>query len=346
MSENEILNQGFSLCLSDNTDLASSERIKLVDKKVPTLKKGQVLVKILASPVNPSDLVYLLGKYGLPPSDGAYVGFEACGIVIDANAGLYGKWLKGKRVALSAQPGIDGVWAKYAITKANFCLPVKKSISNVQASTLIVNPCTSVCLVDRAIECHAKTVVVNAAASQVGKGVISYAKIKGIKTIATVRSKENVERLKAVGADHVLLTTESNYQVELKALCHNLKATVLLDSVAAEDTPNTLKAMPNNAKAIVYGRLTETFDPVGGLFSVSDVIFRNIQIEGFWLAKYIRDASPLQVLLLSRKVQKLFEQGIFHTDIYDTVDFENFPKALDHYAKNKSDGKVVLLPNG
>ena len=98
---------------------------------------------MLAAPVNPSDLVYLLGKYGLAPNNGAFVGFEGCGIVVEANAGLYGAWLKGKRVALSAQPGCDGVWAEYAITKANFCLPVRKELSDEQAATIIVNPCLS-----------------------------------------------------------------------------------------------------------------------------------------------------------------------------------------------------------
>jgi NADPH:quinone reductase-like Zn-dependent oxidoreductase len=120
---------------------------------------------------------------------------------------------------------------------------------------------------------------------------------------------------------------------------------VLVDAVAAKDTPKLLKAMPNSSTAIVYGRLTETFDPLGGLFSVADLIFRDIRIEGFWLAKYIGDVSPLKVLALSSKVQKLFAQGIFKTDIYASVGFEDFAQALDHYALNKSDGKVILLPN-
>ncbi|WP_440877456.1 zinc-binding dehydrogenase [Thalassotalea sp. PLHSN55] len=339
------LNLGFALKLSDNAELASSSRISLQEKPIPALKPGQVLVKMLTAPVNPSDLVYLLGKYGLPPNDNAYVGFEGCGIVIEANAGLYGKWLVGKRVALSAQPGIDGVWANYAVTKANYCLPVRKDISDEQAATLIVNPCTSVCLVERAITLKAKAIVVNAAASQVGKGVIRYAKMLGIKTIATVRSHSNIAPLQALGAAHVLLTTTDDYQAQLKNLCAQNNATVLLDSVADIDTAQVLKAMPNKSTAIVYGRLTETHDPVGGKFPVADVIFREMNIEGFWLANYISNANPLQVLRLSRKVQKLFSQGVFKTDIYKVVDFSDFGEAIDHYAQHKSDGKVILYCN-
>ncbi|MGB1198571.1 MAG: zinc-binding dehydrogenase [Thalassotalea sp.] len=337
-------NLGFALVLSEDENLTSSQRIKVTEKEIPILKKGQVLIKVLASPVNPSDLVYLLGKYGLPPQDNAYCGFEGVGIVVEANAGLYGKWLKGKRVAISAQPGIDGVWAKYAITKANFCLPVRDDISDEQAATLIVNPCTSVCMVERAKALGTNTIVINAAASQVGKGVIRYAKLLGMKTIATVRSQANVEVLKGLGADFVLNTMDENFDEHLKSITYENKAKVLLDAVAADDTPRVLKAMPKGSTAIVYGRLTETHDPIGGRFSVADVIFRDIKIEGFWLATYIGNAKPWHVLALSKKVQRLFASGVFKTDIYAAVGFTGFADAIDHYADNKSDGKVILLP--
>ena len=233
--------KGFALRLSDNSELTSSQRILLTEKTLPKLKKGQVLVKILAAPVNPSDLVYLLGKYGLAPNDKAFVGFEGCGVVVDANAGVYGRWLKGKRVAVSAQPGYDGVWAEYAVTKANYCLPVRKELSDEQAATIIVNPCTSVCLVERAMELGARAIVINAAASQVGKGVIRYAKLKGMKTIATVRSESNVAPLQELGADSVLLISQDNFEGTLKETAKAFNASVLLDSVAAEDTPKLLK---------------------------------------------------------------------------------------------------------
>lgn len=337
--------KGFSLKLSDDASLTSSQRIELISKKLPELRKGQVLVKILASPVNPSDLVHLLGKYGLKAESGLFVGFEACGIVVQANAGLYGKYLVGKRVALSAQPGHDGLWAQYAITKANYCLPVTDAISDEQASTLIVNPCTSVCLVERAIALGAKAIVLNAAASQVGKGVIRYATSKGISTIASIRNKQHAEQLIELGATQVLVTGDENYQQNLQDACQKYQAEVLLDAVAAEDTARSLKAMPNGSTAIVYGRLTETHDPFGGIFPVADVIFRDIKIEGFWLAKYIGDASIWQVYRLSQKVQRLFTSGVFKTDIHKVVDFKDFAQALDHYANNKSDGKVILKPN-
>ena len=336
--------QGFALMLNDDPTAPSSSRISLKTKPMPSLEKGQVLVKVLAAPVNPSDLVHLIGKYGISAQEGSFVGFEACGEVVQENAGLYGKYLLGKRVALSAQPGKDGVWADYAITKANYCLPLDRSISNEQGATLIVNPCTAVCLVDRALSLGAKSLVLNAAASQVGRGVINYAKSKGVQTIAIVRKPEQIDILNQLGASVVLNSADEKHLLKLKDNCERLKASVLLDALAAKETAITLKAMPKGSTAIVYGRLTETQNPLGGEFSVADVIFRDIKIEGFWLANFVARSSPLQIYLMSKKVQSLFKKGIFKTDIYSVVGFEDFKNDLDYYAKHKSIGKVILNP--
>ncbi len=337
-------NQGFALNLIEDADAPLVDRLYQLEKPIPSLKPGQVLVKILASVVNPSDLIYLKGKYGLPPINGGYVGFEGCGMIIDANAGLYGKWLIGKRVAMAAQPGLDGFWSHYGVTMANLCLPLRKDISDQQAATIIVNPLTSVCLVERAKALGAKTIIINAGASQVGKGVIRYAKLLNIKVIATVRSAANVNVLQQLGAEQVLLTTSPTFKADLKAAAKALRATVLLDAVAAADTAVVLKCMPNRSTAIVYGRLTESQDPFGGQFGVADVLFRDSKVEGFWLANYLRHAKPWQVLGLSKKVQKLFAEGVFQTDIYGTFGFDDFIPALAHYADHKSDGKVIFIP--
>ena len=59
MSQISEKNLGFALALQEDASLPSSKRITLIEKDVPELKKGQVLVKMLASPVNPSDFTRL-----------------------------------------------------------------------------------------------------------------------------------------------------------------------------------------------------------------------------------------------------------------------------------------------
>ncbi|WP_163932293.1 zinc-binding dehydrogenase [Paraferrimonas sp. SM1919] len=333
---------GFALKLSDSADLALSDRIEKQTKTLPVLKKGQVRVKMHYAPVNPSDLVHLMGKYGVDAKDGAFVGFEGSGVVVEANAGLYGKYLMGKRVAVSAQPGMDGLWSDYAITAANLCLPLRDDISMQQGSTLIVNPCTSVCMVERARQLGSKGIVLNAAASQVGKGAIRYAKMLGLSSIAILRSDAQKQALYDLGASVVLNSNDDDFHRQLKEACEQHQAKVLLDAVADSATPQTMRAMPKGTTAIVYGRLTDTHDPIGGQFVVSDIIFKDQKIEGFWLANYFYRSSPWHIYQLSKKVQKLFAEGVFNTDIYGEFGFDEFKSAVDHYSVNKSDGKVLL----
>jgi len=127
----------------------------------------------------------------------------------------------------------------------------------------------------------------------------------------TLARDANVNVLETLGADKVLLTTDEEFKVKLKKYALEFKATVLLDSVADEDTPKCLSCMPNSSTAIIYGRLTETHDPIGGLFSVSDMIFRDINIEGFWLATYIRKVGALRTILLKNYLQKVSSIRIF-----------------------------------
>ncbi|MFC7002755.1 hypothetical protein ACFQMB_15735 [Pseudobowmanella zhangzhouensis] len=65
-------NRGLALRFIDDVDAPFSQRLALVSKPLAQLNKGEVRVKVLASPVNPSDLVYLRGQYGVPPADAAF----------------------------------------------------------------------------------------------------------------------------------------------------------------------------------------------------------------------------------------------------------------------------------
>src|SRR5450631_1960610 len=74
---------------------------------------GQVRVRMIASPVNPSDLLVVRGRYGVLPKLPSTPGFEGVGVVDKAGPGLLGKLLVGKRVA--ALNGAGGNWAEYAV---------------------------------------------------------------------------------------------------------------------------------------------------------------------------------------------------------------------------------------
>lgn len=330
-----------------NKDLTAppSARLELVEKPIPTVGDGEVLVKMTATTCNPSDLAYIRGEYGLTTNYGAVAGLEGTGTVIETGAGPFADVLKGMRVACSSKinKGYDGTWAEYMVTDAMNCVPIIADIPDDMAATLIVNPFTAFSLLDRAEELGAKAVVQNAAASQVGKLVVCMAKRRDISVISTVRRQDQKDRLLELGAEHVLITEDPDFDAQLKALCHELKATVFFDCVAGPDTARVLVNMPRSSTAIVFGRLhIDLDDPLGGHYNVGHMIFADTRIEGFWLSAKFAGLGPEVLMARSAEIQNLFDEGALALDVRGHYDIENFAKHIDEYALNMSAGKAIL----
>src|SRR5580698_4944044 len=113
------------------------------DISTPEPKAEQVLVKMAAAPINPSDLVFLRNQYGIKKKLPIVPGFEGSGTVVASNAGLYGRWLMGKRVACHAPEKGNGTWAEFMATDTARIIPLTKAVTLEQGASLLVNPLTA-----------------------------------------------------------------------------------------------------------------------------------------------------------------------------------------------------------
>jgi NADPH:quinone reductase-like Zn-dependent oxidoreductase len=95
----------------------NGERLTIGEIPVPQPGPGQVLVRIAAAPVNPSDLGFLRGSYGFQTPFPVVPGFEASGTVVAAGPGLLPRLWLGKRVACAVS-ATGGTWAEYLVTRA------------------------------------------------------------------------------------------------------------------------------------------------------------------------------------------------------------------------------------
>src|SRR5438552_4295392 len=117
------------------------EVLECRDVPVPSPGPGQVRVRMLASPINPSDLLYVEGQYGRRPSLPASPGFEGAGIVEEAGPGLLGRLRVGRRVAVLNAGG--GNWQEQVIVPARQVVPVLRNIPDEQAAMFFVNPASA-----------------------------------------------------------------------------------------------------------------------------------------------------------------------------------------------------------
>src|SRR5215469_2723018 len=123
-------------------EIGSYASLTLEERPTPQPGKGEVLVRMTASPINPSDLASLQGLYAVRKALPLVPGIEGCGTVVKAGGGYLARRLLGKRVACAAGAG-DGTWAEYLVTTAQYCSPLPESINDEQGAMQIVNPYTA-----------------------------------------------------------------------------------------------------------------------------------------------------------------------------------------------------------
>jgi NADPH:quinone reductase-like Zn-dependent oxidoreductase len=317
------------------------ESLVLAEKPVPRPGKGQVLVKIAAAPMNPSDTGFIRGLYAMQKKLPVTPGFEGSGTVVASGGGFMANVLVGKRVACSAPFDGDGTWAEYMVTAAKMCIPLRKHVSLEQGAMLIVNPMTAWALLDIAKRGGHRVVVQSAAASALGRMLFRLGQRLGITIINIVRRQEQVDLLQALGANYVLNSSTPDFEELLRQLSYRLHVSLALEAVSGEIAGYILRALPKGAKMIVYGAISEQacqIDP-------RSLIFEGKRLEGFWLAEWARRKSMFGQIRAAMQVQKYLASDL-KTEVRARLPLEEAMKGLQQYVAGMTEGKILLFPHG
>jgi len=317
------------------------ESLTVGEVPVPRPGPGQVLVRVAASPVNPSDLMFIRGLYGFKKPLPAIPGFEGSGTVVAAGTGIMPRLLLGRRVACAAaDPNIvGGTWAEYLVTSAKLCIPLRKQVGMEQGATMLINPLTAWGLLEEARRGSHRSVVQTAAASALGRMVVRLARRFSIATINIVRRPEQVELLRKMGAEHVLNSNDSGCDGNLRDLCHALGASIGFDAVAGEMSARILRAQPAGSRLLIYGALSQEASRI----DPESLIFGRKHVEGFWLSSWLRSKNMLSQLRIAGKVQGLLADDL-STDIQARLPLEEAVRGLKQYSTHMTSGKVLFLP--
>ncbi|MBC8161263.1 MAG: zinc-binding dehydrogenase [Roseiflexaceae bacterium] len=311
--------------------------LELRELPTPQPEPGQLLVKMVAAPINPSDLMFLDGLYGVRPELPHTAGFEGSGVVVASGGGLYGGALVGRRVATSALEG--GTWAEYCLAPTMGCIPLTPQVSTLSGAMALVNPFTAWALVAIARRQGAKAAVQTAAASALGRMIIRLSQRFDLPVINIVRRQEQVEQLRALGATHILNSADADFDQQLKQRCRELGATVAFDAVAGELTGQLLQAMPRHSEVHVYGALS-----LGAISAhPGDLIFRDQRILGFYLGHWLREQNPAALLRTAIAVQRLLAKE-FRSEVRAVLPLAQHQRALKLYSGDMTGGKVLFVP--
>jgi len=229
--------------------------LSLTTVPTPEPKPEEVIVRIDASPINPSDQGLLFGGADLstakasgtaanpmvtatiPPAalrmmagrldQSMPVGNEAAGVVVHAGSSSAAQALLGKTVAIVG----GGMYTQYRCIKAVACLVLPAGTTPAQGAGWFVNPLTALGMVATMRAEGHKALVHTAAASNLGQMLVKICVKDNVPLVNIVRKAEHVAVLKAIGATHVCNSSAPTFMDDLTEALVATGATVAFDAV-------------------------------------------------------------------------------------------------------------------
>ncbi|MBM4068489.1 MAG: zinc-dependent alcohol dehydrogenase family protein [Planctomycetes bacterium] len=301
---------------------------------------GQVRVRMLASPINPSDLLSVRGMYGKLPRLPATPGFEGVGVVDKAGPGFL-KWLRGlkpgRRVAVLN--GNGGNWQQQVIVPARVLVPVPSDLRDEQVACFFVNPATALIMTRWLLKVpRGGWLLQTAAASELGKMVIRLGKHHGFRTLNVVRRREQAEMLLKLGGDAAVATNDENLDERVRSLTGGEGVGYAIDAVGGQTALAALRCLGTGGRMLVYGTLANEPMPVDTRLLISG----QKRIEGFWLSEWVRMQGIPTMLRLFREIKKLMRAGVLVTDIGQSFPMEEIAAAARLAETPGRPGKVLI----
>lgn len=311
--------------------------ISLARLPMPQPRDHEVLVKVLATPINPSDLGLMIGaadvrtarasqRDGLPvitadiPPAGMRamagrlgeampIGNEGCGTVVRAGAAPEAQMLLGKTVALLG----GAMYAQYRCLPATMCMELPAGVDPADGASCFVNPLTSLAFTEVMRREGHTALVHTAAASNLGQMLVKICAMDGIPLVNIVRSAEQVALLKGIGAKYALNSSAESFLDDLTAALVETGATLGFDAIGGGKLAGQILSAIEAAavkRMTTYSRYgSDVFKQVyiyGGLDMSPTTLTRSFgfswSLSGFLLTPFMAKAGPEVVARMRKRV--------------------------------------------
>jgi NADPH:quinone reductase len=361
------------------TDQGTLE-LSLADVSPPTVAAGQVLVRMQAAPINPSDLGLLFAGAdmasasvgGTPErpvvtvqlSDGARralaarvgqslsVGNEGAGTVVAAGTSAEAHGLLGRTVAIAG----GGMYAQYRAADASACLVLPEGTPAKTGASSFVNPLTALGMVETMRTEGHSALVHTAAASNLGQMLVKLCLEEDVPLVNIIRRPEQGELLRSIGAVHVCNSTASTFNNDLTDAITQTSATLAFDATGGGAlVSQILRAMEvaATASADQYSRYGSTVRKqayiYGGLDPSPTVLTRNFgfawSLGGWLLTPFLQSIGPVRLgQLRDRVVAHL--TTTFASAYSDEISLKDMldPSVFSRYGKHSTGEKFLVNP--
>jgi len=308
---------------------------------VPDPEPGFVRVQMRKAPINPSDLLFCTGNYGIGPETPTPVGLEGVGTVESSGGGWLGWLNKGKRVAVVTR--VPGTWGTFCLTASQMAIPVPNSISDEQAAVYFINPASALLMCRWILNIPADGwLMQSAAGSALGRMVIRLGKHFGFRTLNLVRRPEQVAELKELGADAVLVVDESmpavDFIPQVRSACNGSLPPFAIDPVGGALGGLMLQGLGSGGRMLAYASLAKAPTPVDPRI----LITRNLTYSSFWLGHAVESLTLVKKVKMIHELSQLHQQGLFQVETFSTYPLADVTLALEAVESRQGGEKILL----
>tara|TARA_R110002074_G_C12554332_1_gene666919 strand:+ start:7542 stop:8681 length:1140 start_codon:yes stop_codon:yes gene_type:complete len=355
-------------------------KMELVEQLMPTPKPNQVIVRVEASPINPSDLGVMFGMatMGEATSSGSGkdislaapvsaqgmrvmkarigaplpVGNEGAGTVVAAGDGEVAQSLMGKVVAVMG----GGMYGQYRCVDAATCMPLSPGDTAKDGASSFVNPLTALSMIETMrMEGHT-ALVHTAAASNLGQMLNRICKTDKVDLVNIVRNKDQVKILKDMGAKYIVDSSSENFLAELTDAIHATGATLAFDATGGGTLASTILSAMEGAAArtpgaySIYGSVKhKQVYLYGGLDTSATVLTRGYGmawgVGGWLLPNFLAKAGGEVASRLRMRVVKELKTTFasYYTDEISLSDALQ-RDTVARYLEKKTGQKFLVCP--
>lgn len=202
--------------------------LRVESKRIEPPKDNEVLVRMLARPINPSDLIPIRGAYSHRISLPNIPGYEGVGIVEDVGPAV-SRHLIGKRVLPLRG---EGTWQEFVKTSSEFAVPIPESIDDFTASQMYINPITALVICTEVLKLRPNDVLlVNAGNSSIGHIFAQLSKVFGFRLISVTRNDKHTDELLNLGSSSIINTSQNLLYNTVMELTNGIGADAAIDSI-------------------------------------------------------------------------------------------------------------------
>jgi NADPH:quinone reductase-like Zn-dependent oxidoreductase len=297
---------------------------------------GEVLVRIIAAPINPADLNTIEGTYGVKLELPATPGVEGCGEVLESR---HDDFRQGDRVIFLHRAD---TWSTHTTVPGGSLFKLPPGIDPLQAAMLKVNPATAWQLLHGfAQPGPGACIVQNAGNSAVGRCVIQLARESGIRTISFVRRRELIDELRELGGSMAeVFPDDEQGLAAAKSALGGAMASLAFNAVGGDSALRLMKLLSEGGTHITYGAMGRK--PVtipNGL-----LIFRDIRIRGLWVTRWVENAAVDELEATYGKLAARVAAGRLLQPVDGSHPLTDIHAAIARLDAPNRAGKVLLAP--